>query len=174
VRVLIKDTGSTFRLPTNPATDVILIGPGTGLAPLRGFIEERAALRKEGVKVGKTLLYFGCRRPDQDYIYREELEAHAKNGSLDGLYVAFSRQIDQPKTYVQDLLKQHSSALWPLLRDGAHVYVCGDAKNMAPAVQKTLLDILVHEGGLSVPQAEEQLKAWRTQGRYCEDVWAAT
>ena len=174
VRVLIKDTGSTFRLPTNPATDVILIGPGTGLAPLRGFIEERAALRKEGVKVGKTLLYFGCRRPDQDYIYREELEAHAKDGSLDGLYVAFSRQIDQPKTYVQDLLKQHSSALWPLLRDGAHVYVCGDAKNMAPAVQKTLLDILVHEGGLSVPQAEEQLKAWRTQGRYCEDVWAAT
>jgi cytochrome P450/NADPH-cytochrome P450 reductase len=174
LRIIVKDTGSTFRLPSDPKTPVILIGPGTGLAPLRGFIDERAAQKEQGIPVGKTLLFFGCRRPDHDYLYREELESHARNGGLDGLYVAFSRQPDQPKTYVQDLLRRQAKELWSLLQAGAYVYLCGDARHMAPAVRKTLHGILISEGGYTPEQAEEQIHTWRTQGRYCEDVWAAT
>jgi len=153
---------------------VILIGLGTGLAPLRGFIDERAAMRQEGVKVGKTLLFFGCRRPDHDYIYREDLEAHRQRGNLDGLYLAFSRLPDQPKIYVQDLIRKQAQDLWPLLRNGASVFVCGDARNMAPAVQKAIQEILVAEGGMTGEQAEQQIRTWRSEGRYCDDVWAST
>ncbi len=174
LRVLVKDTGGTFRLPANPETAVILIGPGTGLAPLRGFIDERAALRSQGVKVGKTLLFFGCRRPDQDYLYREELEGHLARGSLDALCVAFSRQKDAPKVYVQDLLREQAKVLWPLLREGAAVYVCGDAKRMAPDVHSAFIQILMEQGGLGESEATAQLSAWHKSGRYCEDVWAAT
>lgn len=174
LRILIKDTGSSFRLPTSPKTPVILIGPGTGLAPLRGFVQERAAQRSHGEEVGATLLFFGCRRPDQDYLYREELESYAQDGTLAGLYVAFSRQPDQPKTYVQDLIQQQAQKVWSLLQEGAYVFVCGDAKNMAPAVQKTFVTLLSTQGGLSVAQAEETIRTWRSEGRYCEDVWAST
>lgn len=174
LRVLIKDTGSSFRLPQSPKTPVILIGPGTGLAPLRGFVQERASQRSQGIEVGETLLFFGCRRPDQDYLYREELEGYAQDGTLCGLHVAFSRQPDQPKTYVQDLLLRNAQQVWSLLQEGAAVFVCGDAKNMAPAVQQTFAAILMTHGGLSAQQAEETLRTWRSQGRYCEDVWAST
>lgn len=174
LRVIIKDTGSSFRLPPDPKIPVILIGPGTGLAPLRGFVQERAALRSEGTEVGQTLLFFGCRRPDHDYLYREELEAYAQDGTLAGLYVAFSRQPETPKTYVQDLIRQHAQKLWSLLQEGAYVFVCGDAKSMAPAVQQTFAEILTAHGGQSAEQAQETIRSWRSQGRYCEDVWAST
>ena len=83
-------------------------------------------------------------------------------------------QPDQPKTYVQDLLRRQAKELWSLLQAGAYVYLCGDARHMAPAVRKTLHGILISEGGYTPEQAEEQIHTWRTQGRYCEDVWAAT
>jgi cytochrome P450/NADPH-cytochrome P450 reductase len=174
LRVIIKDTGSCFRLPHDPKIPLILIGPGTGLAPLRGFVQERAALRSQGAEVGQTLLFFGCRRSDQDYLYREELEGYAQEGTLAGLHVAFSRQPDQPKTYVQDLIRQKAQTIWSLLQQGAYVFVCGDAKNMAPAVQQTFAAILTEQGGQSAEQAKETLRTWRSEGRYCEDVWAST
>ncbi len=174
LRALVKDTGGTFRLPPDPKTSVILIGPGTGLAPLRGFVDERAALRSQGIQVGKTILFFGCRHPEQDYLYREELSRHRERGNLDALHVAFSRRKDAPKVYVQDLLREKAGELWPLLRDGAAVYVCGDAKRMAPAVHSAFVQILTVHGGLSAQDAEAQLAAWQKSGRYCEDVWAAT
>ena len=174
LRVLVKDTGSTFRLPADSSRPVILIGPGTGLAPLRGFVDERAALRSQGVNVGQTVLFFGCRHPDKDYLYRQELESHLARGSLDALYVAFSRRPDAPKVYVQDLLREQAVRLWSLLQQGAAIYVCGDAKQMAPAVQKAFLAILIEQGGLSAAAAENELQNYRRQGRYCEDVWAAS
>jgi cytochrome P450/NADPH-cytochrome P450 reductase len=174
VRVLVKDTKSTFRLPSDPAAPVILIGPGTGLAPLRGFIEERAALRREGVGVGPTLLFFGCRRPDHDYLYRSELEGYAASGDLSALFVAFSREPGRPKVYVQELLRAQGARLYALLQAGAAVYVCGDARSMAPDVQRAFIEIIEQHGGLPLPQAEQYIESLKESGRYLQDVWAAS
>lgn len=180
VRVVVKDTKSSFRLPEDAAKDVILIGPGTGLAPLRGFIQERAALRKTGVPVGKTVLFFGCRQPAHDYIYEQELTAYARSGDLSGLHVAFSRQPGQPRTYVQDLIREQAADVYKLLTSGAYVYVCGDAKNMAPQVHAELCALLQHQSeaadktALSAEQAEAYLAELKAAGRYLQDVWAST
>ena len=101
-----------------------MIGPGTGLAPFRGFIQERDYYRKEGRQVGKSILYYGCRKKQEDYLYQEELEEYEKNGTLTKLNVAFSR--DQPeKVYVTHLLKKDSSMIWSIIKEGGHIYVCG-------------------------------------------------
>ena len=174
LRVVVKDTKSTVRLPADPAKDVILIGPGTGLAPLRGFIQERAAQRRSGVAVGKTWLFFGCRRSDHDYLYQRELEGYRDEGVLSGLDVAFSRQPEQPRAYVQDRVRAREAELSAMIAGGGYVYVCGDAKHMAPDVQRVLAEILGNESGLSPAQAALQIEALKSEGRYLEDVWAAT
>ena len=180
VRMLIKDTRSSFRLPADPATDIILIGPGTGIAPLRGFVQERAAQRQQAARtsppsaVGKTLLFFGCRRPDHDYIYRAELDAHVAAGDLDGLHVAFSREPGKPRVYVQDLLRAQADQILPLLDRGARIYVCGDAKGMAPDVQGVLADLLAQHQKVSRADADAMLERWKQDGRYLQDVWAST
>jgi cytochrome P450/NADPH-cytochrome P450 reductase len=173
VRVVVKDTGSTFRLPPDATRDVLLIGPGTGFAPMRGFIEERAALRREGKPVGHTFLYFGCRHPAHDWIYRREMESWRHDGALDGLYVAFSREPERPKVYVQDLLRQNSAEVFRALENGASVYVCGDAKRMAPDVQKALTEIIEREGKVTRAEAEARIETLKAEGRYLQDVWAA-
>jgi len=152
----VKDTGSSFRLPP-PATDVIMIGPGTGVAPFRGFIEERQG--QNGV--GKTVLFFGC-RDESDFLYRPELEGWQRSGALE-LHVAFSRKSGQPKTYVQHLVKQQADKLKPLIEGGAHVFVCGDASKMAPDVRATLVQMV----GLGMVEKME------LDGRYKADVWAS-
>lgn len=174
VRVLLKDTRSSFRLPPDPANPVILIGPGTGLAPLRGFIEERAAQRRDGVTVGPTLLFFGCRRPDHDYLYREELEGYLAAGDLSVLSTAFSREPGRPRVYVQERLRSEGARIFSLLQQGAAVLVCGDARSMAPDVQATFVEIAARHGGLSREQAESYIEELRASGRYLQDVWAAS
>jgi cytochrome P450/NADPH-cytochrome P450 reductase len=174
VRVIIKDTKSNFRLPASPERDIILIGPGTGLAPLRGFIEERAALRKNGVAVGQTHLFFGCRHPAQDYIYQRELEDYLKDGTLNALHVAFSRLPDRPKTYVHDYIAAQAAVLNKLLGQGAYVYICGDARHMAPYVQAAFLRLLQEQGGLTAAEAATRLEELKAEGRYLQDVWAST
>lgn len=174
LRVLLKDTRSSFRLPPDPATPVILIGPGTGLAPLRGFIEERAAQRRDGATVGPMLLFFGCRRPDHDYLYREELEGYSASGDLSALHIAYSRVPGQPRVYVQELILREGARLFPLLQGGAAVLVCGDARNMAPDVQAAFVEIAVQHGGLSREQAVSYVDGLRDSGRYLQDVWAST
>jgi cytochrome P450/NADPH-cytochrome P450 reductase len=174
LRVVVKDTGGTFRLPDDPAREVILIGPGTGFAPLRGFIEERASLRRAGVKVGRTSLYFGCRRPDHDWIYRDAMEGWARDGDLDALAVAFSREPGKPKVYVQDLLRRDGAAVFAALERGAAVYVCGDAKLMAPDVQRAFVEVVEREARVSRAEAEAYVERLRADGRYLQDVWAAT
>lgn len=174
IRILLKDTRSSFRLPPDAATPVILIGPGTGLAPLRGFIQERAAQRRDGANVGPTLLFFGCRRPDHDYLYREELLGYVASGDLSLLQTAFSREPGRPRVYVQELLRREGAHLFSLLDKGAVVLVCGDARSMAPEVQGAFVEIAAQHGGLSREQAESYIEKLRDSGRYLQDVWAAS
>lgn len=167
----VKDTKSSFRLPADPRTPVILIGPGTGLAPFRGFLQERQALKSKGETVGPGVLYFGCRRPDQDFIYADELKAFDAAG-LATLKVAFSRAPDQPKQYVQDLVKRDADLLWDMIQKGGSIYVCGDASKMAPAVRQAFIDIAAVKAGLSPAAAEKRIDAMATDGKYFTDVWA--
>jgi len=157
----VKDTGSTFRLPKSTDTPVIMLGPGTGIAPMRGFIQDRVA---SGAK--ENVLFFGC-RDDEDYIYREELESWQKDGFLE-LHVAFSRRPGTSKTYVQNLVEVQGAHMVDLVKRGAHIYVCGDASKMAPDVQRTFAK-LVADAGLGEDYVDKMLE----DGRYCQDVWAA-
>lgn len=136
VHAVVRENRIGFKLPDQPTTPMIMIGPGTGLAPFRGFLQQRAALRDQGETLGPALLLFGCRHPEQDYLYREELEAAAAEGVTD-LLTAFSRADDQ-RVYVQDLLRRERDRVWSLLEAGAVVYVCGDGSHMEPDVKRSL------------------------------------
>lgn len=171
IYAFVKDTKSAFRLPTDPKTPVIMIGPGTGLAPFRGFLQERAALKAKGETVGPGVLFFGCRRPDQDFIYADELKAFERDG-LAKLHVAFSRTDGQPKQYVQDLIKHQGDELWRLLEQGAVIYVCGDASKMAPAVREAFIDLTAAKAGIDRAAAEKRVDGMASGGRYFTDVWA--
>jgi len=169
-RVPIYIRRSQFRLPNRPMTPVIMIGPGTGLAPFRGFIQERAWQKAQGKPVGPTLLFFGCRNKDKDYIYQDELEAWQEDGLLD-LRVAFSRD-QAEKRYVTHLMREAKEYIWQLLQQGAHLYVCGDAKMMAKDVRNIIAEIYQTEGNMSETEAEQQVKKLETQKRYSADVWS--
>ena len=172
LQCFIKDTKSHFRLPEDPAQDIILIGPGTGLAPLRGFLQERQKQKENGVRIGRQLLFFGCRNPDQDYIYRKELEDYEESGLLQGLFVAFSRQPGTPKCYVQDSLQKNAPLVWQYVQNNARILLCGDGKNMAPCVRDTLKCIYESEGKLSKDAAQQLFKEKQDSYLYVEDVWA--
>jgi cytochrome P450/NADPH-cytochrome P450 reductase len=141
---------------------------------MRGFIQQRAAERAHNttqLSCGENVLFFGC-RDDCDFIYRNEFEKMAKDGVLDKLCVAYSRKENQgvPKTYVQQDILGQADLLLGLLKRGAHIYVCGDASQMAPAVKATFISIMA-AGGDQNP--EETIAGMCEDGRYCEDVWAA-
>ena len=166
----VHDTKSAFRLPENPATPLLMIGPGTGVAPYRGFLQERAVQKAQGVQVGKSLLFFGCRRLQQDFLYQQELESFVERGITE-LAVAFSRENPQHKVYVQDKIQEQSERVWQLLQDGAIVYVCGDASKMAPDVRKTFATIYQQKTGATGQEAEQWLNMLTTEKRYLVDVW---
>merc|ERR1719285_644247 len=161
---------SQFRLPNRPQTPVIMIGPGTGLAPFRGFIQERAYLKEQGKPVGPTVLFFGCRNKAYDYIYQDELEQWQTDGVLD-LHVAFSRD-QEKKRYVTHLLNENGQHVWELLEQGGHLYVCGDAKMMAKDVRNIIVDIAKVNGNMSESDADAFVKKLETQKRYSADVWS--
>jgi sulfite reductase (NADPH) flavoprotein alpha-component len=159
-------TTSHFRLPKDGATPVIMIGPGTGIAPFRAFLQHRAAI---GLK-GHTWLFFGDQRAATDFLFEAELRAWLADGTLARLDTAFSR--DQPqKIYVQDRLRAHSADLWRWLQNGAHVYVCGDASRMAKDVDAALRGIATQQGGLDDAQTRDWIAALARQGRYQRDVY---
>ena len=171
VHAFVKDTRSAFRLPENAATPIVMIGPGTGLAPFRGFLQERAALRERGQAVGPALLFFGCRHPRQDFIYEDELRAFADQG-VARLFACFSRAPGAQKTYVQDQLRQQRAEVWKQLQQGAIVYVCGDATRMAPDVRRAFAAIHREETGSDERTALAWLDGLTAEGRYLVDVWA--
>jgi len=148
-----------------------MIGPGTGLAPFRGFIQERDLSRKDNQTVGDTILYFGCRKKAEDFIYGEELENYVKNGALN-LRAAFSR--DQAnKVYVTHLLQEDADLVWQMVGEkNGHVYICGDAKNMATDVRNILMNIIKTKGNMTDSDAQQYLKKMDAQKRYSADVWS--
>uniref|UniRef100_A0A8C2K312 NADPH--hemoprotein reductase n=1 Tax=Cyprinus carpio TaxID=7962 RepID=A0A8C2K312_CYPCA len=163
---------SQFRLPFKSSNPVIMIGPGTGIAPFMGFVQERSWLKEQGKEVGETVLYYGCRHKNEDFLYQEELDEFEKTGVLTALNVAFSRD-QADKVYVQHLLKKNKEAVWRLVHtDNAHIYICGDARNMARDVQNAFYEIAEELGGLSRAQAVDYIKKLMTKGRYSQDVWS--
>ena len=166
----VQDTKSRFKLPDDPNVPLIMVGPGTGLAPYRGFLQERAALQAEGKPVGKSLLFFGCRHPEQDFIYEDELQHYVQQGITE-LFVAFSRLDPQHKTYVQDKIREHGDEVWQSIENGAIIYVCGDASKMAPDVQRAFADIYCEKTGKSEQEAQQWLNDLIANERYLVDVW---
>lgn len=155
-----------FKLPTNPDTPIIMIGPGTGVAPFRSFMQEREELGAEG----KSWLFFGDQHFVTDFLYQIEWQKWLKDGVLTKMDVAFSRDTDQ-KVYVQHRMLEQSKELFTWLQEGAYVYICGDEKNMAHDVHQTLLEIIEKEGSLNREQAEEYLVGLQQQKRYQRDVY---
>jgi sulfite reductase (NADPH) flavoprotein alpha-component len=157
---------SHFRLPADPAIPVIMVGPGTGIAPFRAFLAEREA---RGVR-GRCWLLFGERNRATDFLFETELLAWLKDGTLSRLDTAFSR--DQgPKVYVQDRMRESAEDLWRWLQDGAYFYVCGDATRMARDVDAMLRRIAMTEGRMDEAQARDWIVALARQGRYLRDVY---
>ncbi|GKY98423.1 hypothetical protein MPSEU_000799800 [Mayamaea pseudoterrestris] len=163
---------STFRLPPDPALPIIMIGPGTGVAPMRALLQERSYQRKILKQtVGSNVLYFGCRTNKEDYIYKDELLAYQKAGDLDKLVVAFSRE-QRSKIYVQHLLKQNADDTWKLIdTHGAFIYVCGGVR-MGGDVSETLKEIFVSHGGMTVEEAKQFLSQLSQKGRFVQELWA--
>ncbi|HEY0383219.1 MAG TPA: cytochrome P450 [Candidatus Elarobacter sp.] len=172
IDAFVKDSKSGFRLPDDPSKPILMIGPGTGLAPFRGFLQEREALERDGKTLGRALLFFGCRHPDQDYLYRDELERWAADGIVE-LYVAFSR-LGETKRYVQHDIAQHADAVWSVLDNDGVIYVCGDGTRMEPDVRTTLIDLYRRKSGADEPAANRWIETLTAEKRYNLDVWGST
>jgi cytochrome P450/NADPH-cytochrome P450 reductase len=168
----VRETKAGFRLPEDSARPIIMIGPGTGLAPFRGFLQERAARKAKGATLGPAMLFFGCRHPEQDFLYADELKALAASGITE-LFTAFSRA-DGPKTYVQHSLAAQKDKVWPLIAQGAIIYVCGDGGRMEPDVKAALVAIHRDKTGADAAAAARWIEEMGTTNRYVLDVWAGS
>ena len=155
-----------FRPPADPSVPMIMVGPGTGVAPFLGFLDERLA-RGAG---GRNWLFFGEQREATDFYYREKLESLRRDGLLTRLDLAFSRD-QRAKVYVQDRMREHGARLWDWLREGAHFYVCGDAARMAKDVERALIDIAALHGNLTPEAAVQFVKKMTSDKRYVRDVY---
>ena len=160
------EQNSRFRLPDNDDAPVVMIGPGTGVAPFRAFVEERA----ERNATGDNWLFFGDRTFSDDFLYQLEWQRHLKSAHLERLDVAFSRD-QRDKFYVQDRIRERAADLFDWLERGAYLYVCGDSKNMAGDVNDALIDVIAEQAGLDRGAAELRLKELRRAGRYQRDVY---
>ena len=165
VRVFVEPN-QRFRLPADPARDVIMIGPGTGVAPYRGFLQQREA---QGA-TGRNWLVFGARHFDSEFLYQVEWQEAFRKGLLNRIDLAFSRDRGQ-RAYVQDRLREAGAELYSWLEAGASVYVCGDAQQMAPDVHATLVGVVAEHGGLDREAAEAYVRRLADEGRYLRDVY---
>jgi len=155
-----------FALPQDPKTPIVMIGPGTGIAPFRAFLLDRRATGAPG----KNWLFFGHQRSDCDFFYQDELNAMKTSGLLTRLSLAWSRD-GAKKFYVQDRMREVGRELWTWLADGAHIYICGDAKRMAKDVEAALVDIIVQFGARSTDEAISFVAELKKKGRFQQDVY---
>ena len=155
-----------FRPPANPDAPMIMVGPGTGIAPFRAFLEER---RASGAK-GKNWLFFGDQRASTDYLFRDELDAMQRDGSLTRLDLAFSRD-QAEKIYVQNRMLEHAKEVYAWLQEGGGFYVCGDASRMAKDVDAALHQVIQIAGGKSAEEATAYVAALKKEKRYQRDVY---
>lgn len=165
VRVFIEHNNN-FRLPSDPQKPIIMIGSGTGIAPFRAFVQQRAADEAEG----KNWLIFGNQHFTKDFLYQTEWQQFQKDGYLHKYSFAWSRD-QAEKIYVQDKIREEAEAIWQWLQEGAYLYVCGDASRMAKDVDKALLDVIEQQGGFSREEAEEYVDHLREEKRYQRDVY---
>ncbi|OON39617.1 sulfite reductase [NADPH] flavoprotein, alpha-component [Izhakiella australiensis] len=165
VRIFIEHNDN-FRLPANSDAPVIMIGPGTGIAPFRAFMQQRD---NDGA-AGKNWLFFGNPHFTEDFLYQVEWQRYVKDGLLTHIDLAWSRD-QQHKVYVQDLIRKNGAELWRWIEEGAHIYVCGDANRMAKDVEQALLEVVAENGGMDIETADEFLSELRIERRYQRDVY---
>jgi len=170
IRAFVRD--STFRLPSDASKPIIMIGPGTGIAPMRALLQERSHQKtSQNLPVGSNILYFGCKSRDLDFIYSDELKIYEKEGTLTKMHLAFSREQEQ-KVYVQHLLAKNSLETWKLIEEeGAYIYVCGGVK-MGQDVSDTLRKIVSEHGNLGSTDSKKYLDDMASGGRYVQELWA--
>ncbi|KAF9426910.1 hypothetical protein BGZ94_005810 [Podila epigama] len=192
VPMFVKPNETKFNLPADTTKPVIMIGPGTGVAPFMGFLEHRAEQRRIKKRLmnvgsgtrgqylddifGEVWLFFGCRHRERDWLFRREMETYKEEGVLTQLKLAVSREEnieDKHGKYVQDMIRRDAKNLWELLsKKGALIYVCGDAKGMAKSVHDELVALLVEHGGYEKMAAIMELNKWAQEKRYLRDLWA--
>lgn len=160
------EANRNFKLPADPATPIIMVGPGTGVAPFRAFMQEREAVGASG----RSWLFFGDRRFTDDFLYQREWQQYLKDGVLTRMDVAFSRDRAH-KTYVQHRMKEQARDVYAWLEDGAHLYVCGDAERMARDVHQALTEIVAEQGHVPLERAAERVQEWQRARRYQRDVY---
>lgn len=170
VVMFISTPDSDFELPEDSETPIIMVGPGTGIAPFRGFLQGRRALKSEGKVLGEAQLYFGCRN-EADQIYHEEMKQFQQEGIV-RLHTAFSRIEGTSKTYVQDLMRENSKSIIDVLDQGGRLYICGDGSKMAPEVESTLVAAYREIHNVNEQEAMKWLEGLESEGRYAKDVWA--
>ena len=173
VFTFVRSPSITFRPPENPHVPMIMVGAGTGMAPFRGFLQEREALRARGVPIARSLLFLGCRDPEDDLLYADELAAFDKAG-VTTLYPAYSRVPGYKHRYVQHMLEASADDVWTALQEDAVVYVCGNASTMAPGVRAALVSVFRAKTGAREADGEAWLAGLRSNNRYLEDIWGET
>ncbi|MGP4076132.1 bifunctional cytochrome P450/NADPH--P450 reductase [Halobacillus sp. K22] len=171
VACFINTPQSNFTLPENPETPMVWVGPGTGIAPFRGFIQARENMLEEGHNLGEAHLYFGCRHPEQDFLYKNMLENAADKGLI-SLHTAFSRIEGRGKVYVQDRLWEDASTVLSVLERGGRLYICGDGSEMAPAVIESIINSYQYQHETTYEEAAEWMRKLESEGRLAKDVWA--
>jgi cytochrome P450 / NADPH-cytochrome P450 reductase len=171
IYAFVRDTSSTFRLPADPTTPLIMIGAGTGIAPFRGFCQQREGLADSGHRLGEALLVVGCRHPQADSLYADELRRFHECGIV-RLAHAYSRVPGMPRVYVQDRIIELGDTVWRLLESGAHVYLCG-ASAMSEGVGTALAALYREHTGAGADEATAWFRRLSDDGRYHVDVWAS-
>ena len=159
---------SKFKLPKDDTADVIMVGPGTGVAPFRSFLQERDAKKQSGVAIGRQWLFFGDQHQSENFYYEKEFKQWVDSGLLSHLDLAFSRDQER-KIYVQDRMREHAEELWQWIARGAHFYVCGNASQMAVDVEAELIHIIQEFG--KIDEVDQFIKTMKREGRYQRDVY---
>jgi cytochrome P450/NADPH-cytochrome P450 reductase len=170
VFAFVREPTIAFRPPDDPQLPMIMIGAGTGLAPFRGFLQERAAQRASGVPVATSLLFFGCRTSEDDYLYEDELSQYEADGVVK-VDAVFSREGNSQRRYVQDAIIERADDVWDLIANkNANIYVCGNANTMAPGVRTALIQVFRMNSDAST-DGNNWLAGLRAEGRFLEDIW---